>query len=970
MGVVDALKDSLSNGFIDFTVDSLEKYNPKLLINDYRKGMKVLSSITGELENCKEFYFSVAFITNSGVESLLSVLDMLREKGLRGKIVTSQYQDFTEPVALRRLLRYGNIELRIVTDENLHSKGYIFKRTDDTYSFIVGSSNLTQNALSLNKEWNLKLSSMEEGALFKSLLREFDETFSNATVVTDLWIREYEKIYKAVRSSRKNRLNDASLAPILNLKRIYPNKMQSEALRNIEKLRDQGEDKALLISATGTGKTYLSAFDVAVFRPKKFLYVVHRENIAKAAMKSYKNVIGHDINAGLLSGNSKEFDCDYVFAMVQTISKEDVLREFTPDYFDYIVIDEVHRAGADSYNKVVEYFKPKFLLGMTASPERTDGLDIFSIFDHNIAYEIRLQKAMEENLLCPFHYFGISDLEINGEFIDDYSEFRFITSEERVNNIIEKIEYYGYSGDRVKGLIFCSRNDEAAELSVSFNEKGYKTIALSGENTSVERENAIQRLEQDNEDGALDYIFTVDIFNEGIDIPAVNQIVMLRPTESAIIFVQQLGRGLRKYQNKEFVVVVDFIANYRKSFLIPVALSGDRTYNKDTIRRFVREGTRVIPGCSTVNFDAISKRRIYESIDTANFNDVKLIKDSYFNLKYKLGRIPKLMDFEEHGEIDVLRIFENSSLGSYYKFLKKYDKQDYNVTLTLEQEKFVEFISRKLANGKRPHELEFLKRLIKYETGVMSIFQREFQNQYNIEVSSKTKKSIVNILTNEFMTGSGKNTYSDCIFIEPDGKDYKISSKFCSMIKSEEFLNIVNELIDFGLYRNKKFYGDRYQNTSFSLYSKYTYEDVCRILEWEQNQVPFNIGGYKYDKKTNTFPVFINYEKEEDISATTAYEDRFINQSLLIALSKSGRTPDSEDVKVIYSAVEKGVDIQLFVRKNKDDKMSKEFYYLGRINAIGRPKPVKMKGTDKSAVEITYKLETPVREDIYQYIIS
>lgn len=291
----------------------------------------------------------------------------------------------------------------------------------------------------------------------------------------------------------------------------------------------------------------------------------------------------------------------------------ETLRQFMPDYFDYIIIDETHKAGAESYRKIINYFQPKFMLGMTASPERTDGYDIFQLFDYNIAYEIRLQHAMEEDLLCPFHYFGVTELKIDGEIIGDSTEFRYLVSSERVNNIIEKAEFYGHSGDRVRGLIFCSTNKEAEELSNEFNSRGYKTIALSGANSQDEREAAIIKLEQDKLEGHLDYIFTVDIFNEGVDIPKVNQIIMLRPTQSAIIFLQQLGRGLRKAEDKEYLVVIDFIGNYQKNFLIPIALSGDKTYNKDTLRRYLSEGNRIIPGCSTIHFDEISRKRMLQT---------------------------------------------------------------------------------------------------------------------------------------------------------------------------------------------------------------------------------------------------------------------------------------------------------------------------------------------------------------------
>jgi superfamily II DNA or RNA helicase len=248
---------------------------------------------------------------------------------------------------------------------------------------------------------------------------------------------------------------------------------------------------------------------------------------------------------------------------------------------------------------------------------------------------------------------------------------------------MEQAAYFGYSGERVKGLIFCSRIDEARELSRKFNEQGLRTIALSGADSEDVRAEAIERLTMDiqsEEDDYLDYIITVDIFSEGTDIVEVNQVIMLRPTQSPIVFIQQLGRGLRKASEKEYVVVLDFIGNYKNNFMIPIALSGDRSYNKDNIRRYLMEGGRVIPGASTIHFDEISRKRIFAAVDNANFSDIKLIKENYTNLKNKLGRIPRLRDFDDYGEMDVLRIFDNNNLGSYYKFLVKYEKE-YKVRL-------------------------------------------------------------------------------------------------------------------------------------------------------------------------------------------------------------------------------------------------------------------------------------------------
>lgn len=949
-------------GLVNKLIDSNLALTPKLVVNDYSKGSKVLSEIIYELNKCEEFFISVAFITNSGILPLLETLKVLKKKGVKGKILTTDYLNFSEPKALKKLLEFPNIEMKLYSKENFHTKGYIF-RYKDHYKLIVGSSNLTQTALTKNKEWNLKVSSLEEGSLTEGVISEFNQLWNDADELTIKWIENYEGIYrKQVEFARKSKV------PRLSQYKLKPNKMQVEAIQGLEKLRENGQNKGLLISATGTGKTYLSAFELRNYNPKRALFIVHREQIAKQALDSFKNVFGDTRSMGILSGTSKEVEKDFIFCTIQTLSKDEVLQSFGKNKFDYIIIDEVHKAGANSYQKIVNYFNPKFLLGMTATPERSDDFDIFKMFNYNIAYEIRLQQALEEDLLCPFHYFGVSDVTIDGIELDDKTDFKYLVAEERVKHIIDKINFYGYCGERVKGLIFCSDKKEAKELSDIFNKKGYKTVFLTGENSQEERETAIERLEQDETLNSLDYIFTVDIFNEGIDIPSVNQVVMLRPTKSSIVFVQQLGRGLRKNKFKEYVVIIDFVGNYNSNFLIPVALSGDRTFNKDTIRKYVMEGTRVIPGCSTINFDEISKKKIFESIDLANFNNLKLIKESYFNLKQKIGRIPSLNDFDNFDSIDPLRIF-STKLGSYYNFLKKYDKE-YDVELNDLEALFIEFISKKLASGKRPHELIMIKNIIHNKVDLIGELKHELKEMYNIDFKQITETNVINVLTNEFPTGSAKKTYSKCIFLERQDNCYIISKGFKKCIENSYFKEMVMELIDFGLSRYNKNYSNRYMNTKFQLYQKYTYEDVCRLLEWEHGEVALNIGGYKYDKITRTYPVFINYDKSDDIENTINYEDRFESESQLIAISKSGRTIQSQDIVQAYNAEKDGVEMTLFVRKNKDDKISKEFYFLGKIKAVGKPNQFTMKNTTKTAVEIRYKLITPVREDIYDYIIS
>ena len=592
--------------FIDGSVNSSSDFKPKLLCNN--SSTKVINSIRDELRSCDEFIFSSAFITMGGITPLLEEFRYLQDNNIKGKILTTDYLYFTEPEALKKLDSFDNIEVKLYSQENdgFHTKGYIFKK-GDTHRAIVGSSNLTMNALSVNKEWNVEFTSLSEGEMLNDLISEFTDLWSEADVLSEA-LPVYEKLYKANKSFKRIKIKPDE-SDSQNVGELTPNVMQEDFLTNLRNLIKHGENKAILVSATGTGKTYASAFAVHDFKPKRFLFLVHREQIAKQSIEAYKNVFSDHEKFGLLTGNSKDYDADYLFATVQTMSKELVYTSFAKNHFDYIVIDEVHKAGALSYQKIFSYFEPEFWLGMTASPERTDGFNIYDLFDNNIAHEIRLQEAMEEDLLCPFHYFGISDVVFDEDTVDDdFGDFNLLAGEERVNYLLEKSDFYGYSGDRRKALVFCSRKKEAQMLADEFNKRGHPSIFLSGDDSQDKRQDAVERLTGSRKD-RLEFIFTVDIFNEGVDIPEINQVLLVRPTESPIIFIQQLGRGLRKYENKEYVVILDFIGNYRNNFMIPVALSGDRSYDKDKLRKYLMEGNKIIPGASSINFDEISQCR-------------------------------------------------------------------------------------------------------------------------------------------------------------------------------------------------------------------------------------------------------------------------------------------------------------------------------------------------------------------------
>jgi len=966
----DSFLQNLETGFIDHQFPSNNKYLPQLIINDKKTERKVLTTLDFELRKCKEFWFSVAFATTSGIATLKNLFKELEEKKIRGKILVSQYQNFTHPEALINLLKFKNIELKIAVNNNFHSKGYLFNH-EDHYNLIIGSSNLTADALCKNIEWNLKISAISNSSIISNSISEFKSEFQKAITVDEKFISYYKQIYdkqfkysQEVKDKIKNEIEW----------KIEPNSMQVEALENIKKLRSENKNKALLISATGTGKTYLSAFVGKLLNPNKFLFVVHRENIASTALKTFQTIFGNSKTVGFYTGGKKNIDSDFIFSTVQTISKEEHFQNFDKKHFDYIVIDETHRAGAKSYEKMLNYFCPKFLLGMTATPERTDGYDIFKLFDHNIAYEIRLNRAMEEDMLCPFHYYGVTDISVDGITLEDNSDFSLLTSDERVKHIIEKSMFYDTDDGKIRGLVFCSTIKECQTLSDKFNKLGIKSVSLTGKSSELERKNAITSLESDDYEEKIKYIFSVDIFNEGIDIPRVNQIIMLRPTQSAIIFIQQLGRGLRKAPYKDYLTVIDFIGNYSNNYLVPIALYGDTSYNKDTLRKLISSGSSLIPGSSTINFDKITRDRIYKSIDSASMSLQKDLVNDYNLLKFKLGRIPMMMDFLEHGSRDP-QLYVNYS-KSYFNFVKKYD-DTFKLAIDSRKQKLLELFSNEINNSKRNEECIILKEIVKNEQVSIPDLKNIIKNKYKYDVSDETIDSCILNLNFGFVTEKQNGQ------LRPvrDIYEIKIIRKENNRLVAELLLKncltdtLFKKFLEDSIEYSIKEFDNKYDPDKFfkgfSLYQKYSRKDVFRILNWEKNPVAQNVGGYIISPDNTNCPIFVNYHKEDNISESTKYEDRFVNNFEFEWMSKANRTLESPDVKSIINHKNK-LRLPLFVKKSNDEGL--EFYYMGDIIPIKDSSEQTTISNDKGRnvpiVKMRFNMKYPVEEAIYYYITN
>ena len=949
---MDLLAQSLRHAFIDRHQLGHTQYDPELIINQPDAHVFLLNTLQEELDTSETFTFSVAFITESGLNTLKTHLFDLNQRGIKGRLITSNYLDFNSPDVFKALLKIPNLEVRISDIEAFHAKGYLFEHKDHA-SFIIGSSNLTNHALKTNYEWNVKLTTYHHGAIIHQMQAHLDKEWSSAQPLTEEWIRQYTK------SFQPPKYRDTSILKDPTKTFIVPNKMQQPALDSLIELRQNEADRGLVIAATGTGKTYLAAFDILEAKAQKVLFIVHREQILHAAMASFKKVF-HEVsdNAfGWYTGNQKDTTAKYIFATQQTISRDQHLQQFDPTEFDYIVVDEAHRAGAASYQRIFNYFKPKFLLGLTATPERTDGYNLYELFDYNIAYEIRLQDALEADLLAPFHYFGVTDYEKDGVTISETTQLKNLVIDERVDYIMEKLTYYGLDKNRVKGLVFCSRNEEAKSLSDKFNARGYKTIALSGNDSQEVRTKQVNRLKA----GHLDYIFTVDIFNEGIDIPEINQVVMLRNTQSSIIFVQQMGRGLRKHKSKKFVNIIDFIGNYKNNYLIPVALSGNSNRSKDAMRQ-TTVNTNFLSGLSNINFESIAKERIFDSINAAKLDSMKALKESYLELKNALGRMPMLIDFQTTNSFDPYLLANKKD--NYPSFLSSIKESDSK--LSKPANAILKFLSREILPGKRLHELVLLSEITKSGIDDLSFKSIEaiFLN-HDLANDHKMVQSVIRTLSTDYYAGSAKKTYQpgQVVTIQDDG--IQVSPGFKSAKTDSNFLHHLNDLITTASLLN-----DHYDKTTdLTLYQKYGRRDALRLLKWHTQLVDQNIGGYTYDKQRKIFTIFVTLDKGDDFKgAQVTYEDALLDPTTMTWFTKAPRTLASPEVKILQDADD--WKIHMFIKK--DDDEGTEFYYLGEVtpdvsSIIQLEKP-SSDGKNRSVVEMDLHFKEAIPRNLFNYL--
>ncbi|WP_402469662.1 DEAD/DEAH box helicase [Isoptericola aurantiacus] len=969
----------LDYGFLSTATHGAPRsHNPRVVLND--DGSTVLREIRAELHRCSSFTFSVAFVAPAAIALLKQ--DLVEFEGV-GRIVTSDYLGFNSPEAFAELLNLQQlgIDVRLHNASGFHPKGYVFEHAD-AVTTMMGSSNLTPSALLKNHEWNLKVSAAPGSDLAAQLNDLTDRQIEDSVPLSSIWIEWYAQTYYRP-SERPPRIPrdlsallpsavpppyplgepvvpNGATQPEATAPEIAPNSMQRDALDALALVRASGERRAIVISATGTGKTILSALDVRAVNPRRLLFVVHREQILDRTIVEYHKVLGgSSSDYGKLTGSAKDFGARYLFATVQTISQPDILARFAPDVFDYVIIDEAHRAGASRHRRVLQHFDPVFLLGMTATPERTDNFNVFELFDYNVPYEIRLNHALEEDMLAPFHYYGVTDITFDDNTtVDADSDLNLLISADRISHLVRTIETYGHAGVPPKGLIFCSRKDEARRLSQALNGstlrgRPLRTEALTGEDSIEHREQAVERLVR----GELDYILSVDVFNEGVDIPSVNQVIMLRQTQSAIVFVQQLGRGLRKHAEKEYLVVIDFIGNYANNFLIPIALFGDDSLNKESLRQnlIAAEEAGALPGLSSVQFDRIAQERVLNSIRDTKLDDMSRLKAAILAMRNRVGGTPKLWDFFRFESVNpvVLATKKDHFPALTAKVLRE------SVALSADENRALHLLSHEVLPAKRPHELFLLGALLDDTRVPTSRVQTLWQDR-GLPTTPSHVTSAIDTFTLEGFAEADVKRYGGGI-VEHDGSAISLRPEIARGYQANSaFRDAIDDLMDTGLALVAKQYN---MSSPFTPARQYSRKEVLRLLCWPRKWVS-TLYGYKVDLSTGPVPacpIFVTLHKSTEISANTAYEDTLLDPSTMLWYTRSRRTLSSGEVKPIVNN-----DVKLFVFVKKDDAEGSDFYFLGDATSHDAEQTT-MKETGASVVRMKLRFTEPIEAALFDY---
>lgn len=871
-------------------------------------GTTLESELRKEILSSNRIDLLVSFIKWKGIRILENELREFTSRGGKLRVITTTYIGATDAKAIEFLSSLQNTEVKVsynTGNERLHAKAYLFQRNTGFHTAYIGSSNFSRSALTDGLEWNLKITTKEVGHIIDKFKKTFEAYWQNQEFETYDKNIHSEKLVTALKQGKLSREYTFTTANF----DIKPFHYQKEILEKLDVERTiHNRNKNLLVAATGTGKTVISAFDYKNFKNKssssKLLFIAHRKEILQQARATFQGVLKDNNFGDLWVDGIEPNNNEYVFASVQTLNNRLKDIKVTPEYYDFIIVDEVHHISASSYRPIINYFKPKILLGLTATPERMDGADILEDFCNRIAAEIRLPEALNQKLLCPFQYFGITDsIDLTnvkwekGKYVASELSSLYTKNNVRVGEIIRILEKYTNDINDVRAIGFCVTVEHAIFMTEKFNLAGLKAECLTSKNAN-ERDKIREQFKKKE----FNYLFVVDIFNEGVDIPEIDTVLFLRPTESLTVFLQQLGRGLRLAEGKDCLTVLDFVGNSRPEYDFESkfrALIGKTT---TSVQKEIEDDFPHLPlGCSIV-LEKKTKETILNNIKKATSLNVNQLITKIRNFQYQTTLPLTLMNFMELNHISIETIY--SKKESWSRLCQKagiFD--DFETT---NERQIYSAISNKWLSTNSTSYFNF----------ILKVAKQDFKIRIS-DFDENQKLMLLMLHYDVWQSAGGFESLEESI--NEIGKNKVLVNEII------EVLELLIDRVDF-----KEIDIQLPYNQPLKLHARYTRDQILvafGLSTFEKKSS--NREGAAENKSLNTEILFINLVKsEENFSPTTMYDDYAISETLFHWQSHNAYGPDTEKGKSYIKHIEKSKKILLFVREKANDEKGNTLGYV------------------------------------------
>ena len=915
--ILSAIIRKIDSGISDFEkhlkeITPYTRLTQSELFTGSNAGISLESEIKKEILSSDKINFLVSFIKWTGIRIFEKELVEFTERGGQLKVITTSYMGATDVKAVEFLSKLRNTEIKVsynTDNERLHAKAYLFLRNTGFHTGYIGSSNLSRSALTSGLEWNMKVTTKEVGHIIDKFQKTFDTYWQDSEFESFDPNQHTEKLRIALKRERIHDRNDS--AAYFDIK-PYP--FQEEILENLETERViHLRYRNLIVAATGTGKTVISAFDYKKFRKlhptSKLLFVAHRKEILQQAQATFQGVL-RDNNFGELWVDGIEpekYDC--VFASVQTLNNRIEKLNLSESFYDYIVIDEVHHIAAASYRPILNRFKPKILLGLTATPERMDGEDILKDFCDTIAAEIRLPEALNRKLLCPFQYFGISDrIDLsnvewkNGRYVPSELTKIYTQNDQRVGDILSNLTKYLNDRNDVRALGFCVSQEHAKYMAEKFTMAGLKADYLVSDNSS-EREEKRRHLKSKQ----INYLFVRDIFNEGIDIPEIDTVLFLRPTESLTIFLQQLGRGLRLDDTKECLTVLDFVGNSRPEYDFEGKFRALVGKTNTSTKKEIEDDFPHLPlGCSII-LEKKAKDIIIQNIKNATSLNRNQLLTKIRNYKYQTTLPLTLKNFTNFYHLPLQLIYKN---GNWKRLCASAEQiADYP---TINEDEIYRAIRKKWLSCTSNSYFQF----------ILSLAKNDFR--INLDQMSETEQAMCLMLHYDvWQTAGGFHSLEESI--HAIGKNEVVTNEII------EVLEILLDKIDFLEREITLPYSQ-----PLKVHSRYTRDQIFAAFGLSTfEKKSSNREGVAENKQLNTELLFVDLVKSEnDFSPSTLYQDYALNETLFHWQTQNAASPEKGKGLSYINHQNSDKRILLFVRERNEDefKNTMAYVFLGDAN--------------------------------------